>query len=171
VFDCSFSRLAIAVTLDGRTNHPGHAEGSHTVHFGLAFRPMNGWPSSSNVTGHDLSIRPVHGQNLRILEDRDVIVHRGIGLMIEPQEGCDFVHARWPHIFVFSSPRGPFLPAPRTEYDGHEGQFHEPVTRVDGGELPWHVVPHHSAHEDHENKPEPQPKSKLHRGLPVNDPN
>jgi hypothetical protein len=68
--------------------------------------------------------------------------------MIERQEGCDFVDMRWPHVFVFSSPRGPFLPAPHTEYDRHEGQFDEPVTRVDGGELPWHAVPHHGAHKD-----------------------
>jgi hypothetical protein len=90
--------------------------------------------------------------------------------MIEPQEGCNFVDMRWPHILVFSSPRGPFLPAPHTQYDPHEGQFDQPVTRVDGGELPWHVVPHHGANEDHENKPEPQPNSKLHRAPPVNDP-
>ena len=42
--------------------------------------------------------------------------------------------------------------------------------RVDGGELPWHVVPYHGANKDHENKPEPQPNSKLHRAPPVNDP-
>ncbi len=75
--------------------------------------------------------------------------------MIEPQEGCDFVDMRWPHVLVFSSPRGPFLPAPHTQYERHEGQFDEPVTRVDGGELPWHVIPHHGAHKDHEMKTNP----------------
>jgi hypothetical protein len=52
----------------------------------------------------------------------------------------------------------PPLPAPRIEYDRPAGQFDESVTRVDGGGLPWHVVPHLGVHKDHEDKPEPQPK-------------
>src|SRR5579862_5582350 len=61
-------------------------------------------------------------------------------------------------------------PAPQSENDGHERQFHEPITGMDAGELPWHVVPHYGSHKNHENESEPKPHSKLHSSLPVTDP-
>jgi hypothetical protein len=67
-------------------------------------------------------------------------------------------------------PDDKFYPAPHSEYNGHEEYLHEPVTGMDGVELPWHILINDGAHKKRGMKPNPHPDSKKHRTLPVDDP-
>jgi len=51
--------------------------------------------------GHHAALRsgsrfPIAGDlhDFRVLENRDVKIHRFFSLLIEPQEGCDFLHGK-----------------------------------------------------------------------------
>src|SRR6266568_4095028 len=60
--------------------------------------------------------------------------------------------------------------APHTENYGHNEDVHEPVTRMDGVELPWHVLVNDGAQKKRGIEPDPHPDSKKHGALPVDDP-
>jgi hypothetical protein len=53
---------------------------------------MNLCPSSLNVTDITLSAHTIHARNFRVLENGNVVFHRLLGFMIEPQKWRDLVH-------------------------------------------------------------------------------